>query len=41
MKQQQTQQQQQQYSPYVDGFMMTAQFISIVAFLISWIWYVE
>ncbi|OEU06976.1 hypothetical protein FRACYDRAFT_252608 [Fragilariopsis cylindrus CCMP1102] len=41
MKQQQQQQQQQlTYSPYVDGFMMTAQFISIVAFLISWIWWV-
>jgi len=26
--------------PYVDGYMITAQIISIVAFLISWIWWV-
>jgi len=26
--------------PYVDGFMITAQIISIVAFCVSWIWWV-
>jgi len=26
--------------PYVDGYMITAQIISIVAFLISWLWWV-
>jgi len=26
--------------PYVDGYMITAQVISIVAFLISWLWWV-